>query len=65
MSEHKKTLPYIVCILKPVERPYVLLKTVLGIFKRSFKRSACFYVTITDDFERFQFLKFETSFLKN
>ena len=32
---------------KPMERPYVLLKTVLGIFKRSFKRSACFYVTIT------------------
>ena len=29
-----------------------------------FKRSACFYVTITGHFERFQQFNFETDFLK-
>ena len=29
-----------------------------------FQRSTCFYATITGDFERFQHLNFETSFLK-
>ena len=30
-----------------------------------FMGSVCFYVTITGDFERFQYLNFETGFLKN
>ena len=29
-----------------------------------FERSACFYVTISGNFERFQYLKFETNFLE-
>ena len=32
--------------------------------KPPFKRSACFYVTITGDFERFQNLSFEIKFTK-
>ena len=50
-------------ILKPIERPYVPLKTRARDCP-PFKRSACFYVTINRDFERFQCLNFETSFLK-
>ena len=30
-----------------------------------FERLACFYGTITGNFEHFQYLNFETSFLKN
>ena len=30
-----------------------------------FERSACFYVTINVNFERFQFLNYETDFLEN
>ena len=30
-----------------------------------FKRSACFYVTISGNFQRFQYFDFETNFLKN
>ena len=30
-----------------------------------FERLACFYVTITGNFERFQYFNFETIFLKN
>ena len=30
-----------------------------------FLRSACFYVTITGNFERFQYFNFRTDFLKN
>ena len=30
-----------------------------------FERSACFYVKITGNFERFQFFDFKTNFLKN
>ena len=30
-----------------------------------FERSACFYVIITANFERFQYFNFETDFLKN
>ena len=29
-----------------------------------FERSACFYVTISGNFERFQYFKFETNFLE-
>ena len=40
---------------------------VVGIFKivPRFKRSACFYVTISESFERFPYLNFERSFLVN
>ena len=30
-----------------------------------FERSACFYVTISESFERFQYFDFEKDFLKN
>ena len=30
-----------------------------------FERSACFYVTINENFERFQYFNFETDFLEN
>ena len=30
-----------------------------------FERSACFYATIIGNFERFQYLRFETDFLEN
>ena len=31
----------------------------------SFERSACFYVTISESFKRFQYFNFETNFLEN
>ena len=37
----------------------------LGIFRIVLERSACFYVTISDNFERFQYFQFETAFLEN
>ena len=30
-----------------------------------FERSACFYVTICENFKRFEYLNFETDFLEN
>ena len=30
-----------------------------------FERSACFYVTISESFKRFQYFNFETNFLEN
>ena len=30
-----------------------------------FERSACFYVTISGNFKRFQYFNFETDFLEN
>ena len=30
-----------------------------------FKRLACFYVTIIENFKRFQYFNFETDFLEN
>ena len=30
-----------------------------------FERSACFYVTVSRNFERFQYFNFEINFLKN
>ena len=30
-----------------------------------FERLPCFYMTLTENFERFQYLDFETNFLKN
>ena len=54
-------------IRKQIKRPYVPLKNSSSNFKNKpqFKRSACFYVAIIGDFERFCNLNFETSFLKN
>ena len=45
----------------------VLLKTDTRDFQNSppFNRSACFYVTIIGNFERFQYFKFETNSLEN
>ena len=33
--------------------------------KPLFERSACFYVTITGNFERFRYFQFKTDFLEN
>ena len=54
-------------ILKPTERALVLLKTGTRNFQNSppFERSACFYVTISGNFEHFQYSNFETNFLEN
>ena len=30
-----------------------------------FERSACFYVTVSEGFKRFQYFNFETNFLEN
>ena len=30
-----------------------------------FERSACFYVTVSESFKRFQYFNFETNFLEN
>ena len=53
-------------ILKPTERAQVLLKYGARDFQNSrpFKRLACFYVTISGNFERFQYFDFELDFLK-
>ena len=54
-------------ILRPTERAYVLLKNGTRDFQNSppFERSACFYVTISESFKRFQYFNFETNFLEN
>ena len=50
-------------ILQPTERPWVSLKTVLGILKLPlFTRSTYFYVTITRYFISFQCFNSETIF---
>ena len=48
-------------------RAQVLLKQRTRDFQNSslFERSACFYVTITKHFKRFQYFDFETDFLEN
>ena len=52
--------------LKPAKMRYVPIKNRARDFQNSppLKRSACFCVTIAWDFERFQYLNFQTSFLK-
>ena len=52
--------------LKPTERAWVLLKTGPKDSQNSppFERSACFYVTISENFERFQYFNFKTDFLQ-
>ena len=54
-------------ILRPTERAYVLLKSGTRDFQNSppFERSARFYVTISENFENFQYLNFETDFLES
>ena len=51
----------------PTERAKVLLKNGTRDFQNSppFDRSACFYVTITGNFEGFQYSNFQTNFLEN
>ena len=48
----------------PIERTYVFLKSDTRHFKNSppFENSACFYVTITGNVDRFQYFNFETDF---
>ena len=54
-------------IFKPVERAQVLLKHGTRNFQNAppFERSACFYVTISENFEHFQYFNFKTDFLEN
>ena len=56
-----------VFIFKPTERASVLLKNGTKDFQNRppFKKSPCFYETITGNFDRFQCCNFETYFLKN
>ena len=53
--------------MKPIERAYVLLKNGTRHFqnRNPFERLACFYVIISEDFERLKYFNFETDFLVN
>ena len=54
-------------VFKPTERALVFLKNGTRDFQNSppFERSACFHVTISENFEYFQYFNFETDFLEN
>ena len=54
-------------ILKSTKRAQVFLKNGTRDFQNSppFVRSACFYVTISGNFKRFQYCSFEKDFLEN
>ena len=67
LSQRGKTLFQRGFILKPTERPYVLLKSSTRDFQNRppFETSAWFNVTITENFKHFQYLNFETNYLKN
>ena len=54
-------------ILMSTESVYVFLKNSTRDFQNSplFKRLTCFYVTISGNFEHFQYFNFETDFLEN
>ena len=54
-------------ILRLTERAWVLLKNGTRDFQNTppFERSTCFYVTISENFKRFQYFNFETDFLEN
>ena len=54
-------------ILKPTETAQVFLKSGSTDFQNNppFERWSCFYVKITENFERFQYFNFEINFLKN
>ena len=58
----KKETPFFV-----IYNSMILLKIGTRDFQNSppFERSACFFVTITGKFEGFEYLNFETNFLKN
>ena len=53
-------------IIKPTKRAWVLLKNGTTDFQISppFERLACFYVTISGNFERLQYFNFKTNFLE-
>ena len=53
-------------ILKPIERGEILLKNGTMDFQKNppFERSACFHVTISGNFEWFEYFNFETDFQK-
>ena len=53
--------------LIPTERAWVFLKNGTRDFQINppFERSACFYVTSSENFEHFQCFNFETDFLEN
>ena len=63
-TAHRKTLFLRGFTLKPKESSS---KNDTSNFKNRplFERSACFYVTVTEYFERFLYLNFEINFLKN
>ena len=67
LAQHWKTIFIRSFILKPSDRVYILLKKRTRDFRNSppFERSACFYVTICENFKRFQYFNFETDFLEN
>ena len=54
-------------IIKPIKRAYVLLKNDARNFQNNtpFEIPAYFYVTVTVNFERFQYFNFGTNSLKN
>ena len=54
-------------IFKPTERAQILLKSGNRDFQNSlpFERSGCFYETISENFEHFQYFNFETDFVEN
>ena len=54
-------------MLNPTKRVQIILKNGSRYFQNSprFKRLACFYVTISENFERFQYFNFETEFPEN
>ena len=54
-------------ILKPTEKTEVILQNSAIDFENTplFESSACFYVTICENFERFQYFNFGTEFRKN
>ena len=53
--------------MTPTERAKILLKKCTRDFQNRppFERSACFYVTVTKNFERCEYFNFETGFLEN
>ena len=67
LAQHWKAIFIRGFILKPSDRVYVLLKKRTRDFRNSppFERSACFYVTICENFKRFQYFNIETDFLEN
>ena len=58
---------FVLEVLRPRERAYILLKRSTRDFQNSppFERSACFYMTTNRNLECFHCFIFETDFLKN